>query len=168
MKKTASKVAHNRPKFLFSSIANRPKISPNLIFDKNGSLPDFYIMTLVSHISHMVAKLAWLFLTCLFWKTQIQDLPHIDNIDLPGITIFPRKTAKESCSYSRQSRRFPKLISCISHLLCNLGKVQGRQQWCIQELHIYFCNLSTLSRDLSVSNFLHEFVTMSDQSQNRI
>ena len=31
MKKTASKVAHNQPNFFFS-IANRPKISPNLIF----------------------------------------------------------------------------------------------------------------------------------------
>ena len=44
MKKLASKVAHNGPKTLFFSIANRP-IS-HILFHKNGSLRDFYIMTL--------------------------------------------------------------------------------------------------------------------------
>ena len=48
MKKLASKVAHNQPKTLFFSIANRPKISPksHILFHKNGSLRDFNIMTL--------------------------------------------------------------------------------------------------------------------------
>ena len=49
MKKPTSKVTHNRPQFFFS-IANRPKISPNLIFcAKNSSLRDFYIMTFALH-----------------------------------------------------------------------------------------------------------------------
>ena len=44
MKKLPSKVAHNRPNFFFS-IANSPKINPNLIFYFLKLARDFYIMT---------------------------------------------------------------------------------------------------------------------------
>ena len=48
MKKLLPKVAHNRPKCFFFSLADRPKTCPKHIFPlhKNVSLHDFYIMTL--------------------------------------------------------------------------------------------------------------------------
>ena len=48
MKKPASKVAHNRPQFFFQycqPAQNQPK--SNILFHKNGSRCDFYIMTLI-------------------------------------------------------------------------------------------------------------------------
>ena len=48
MKKTPSKVAHNRPPILFFSKANRPKTTPNLNLIKNYSPHDLCIMTLGS------------------------------------------------------------------------------------------------------------------------
>ena len=55
IKKTLlSKVAHNRPKFVFS-VANRPKTSPNLLFlfHKKCSLRDLCIMTLLTIINEL-------------------------------------------------------------------------------------------------------------------
>ena len=51
MKKTPSKVAHYRPKIFFSSIANRPKTSPNFIFCSIKMSPcatSIYLMTLAT------------------------------------------------------------------------------------------------------------------------
>ena len=48
MKKTASKVAHNGPKFFFQYCQlaqNQPK--PHILFHKNDPLHDFYIMALI-------------------------------------------------------------------------------------------------------------------------
>ena len=54
MKKPASKVAHNRPQVYFQycqPAQNQPKTNPNLIlFHKNGSLCNFYIMTLSTSV----------------------------------------------------------------------------------------------------------------------
>ena len=48
MKKLASKVSHNLPNYFFQycqPAKNRPK--SHILFHKNGSMRDFYIMTLV-------------------------------------------------------------------------------------------------------------------------
>ena len=47
MKKSPSKVAHNRPQSFFSVLTTGQKLpKSHILFHKNGSLYDFYLMTL--------------------------------------------------------------------------------------------------------------------------
>ena len=50
MKKTTTKIAHNRAQFFFSVLSTSPKSAKiSYFFSKNGSLSNFYIMTLNAH-----------------------------------------------------------------------------------------------------------------------
>ena len=58
MNKLALKVAHNQPKSLFSVLPTSPKPAKiSIFFHKNGSLHDFYVMTLVMSGSKLVSFL---------------------------------------------------------------------------------------------------------------
>ena len=136
MKKTPSKVAHNRPNFFFS-VANQPK--SHFLFHQNVSLHDFYIMTLVCT---MHASSTFISQSQIFLRKRFKD----QNWLLSMIVIqsrFYRLTlkCKKSCMYKEN------IVNFKAHLFW-----EGQKIW---------QNLQTFLTLLIKYNFKKSFETSS-------
>ena len=85
MKKTASKVAHNQPKFIFhycQPAQNQP--NSHVLFYKNGSLQDFYIKTLIIPILRFSQNRAKTFSIKMPCPLRNSGLPTALRMSMPG------------------------------------------------------------------------------------